>query len=685
MSRVVNTRSTNRANQPNAPEGKSGNESDASASGSDHLDQTIDLSGAGPEDGGQNDSRDRNGQGRVQIDSHQIAIESLQAMVESLRKELKEIAAAKATINLDSLHKRQNDFLQSTGLRFPEKLNTELGSESETTTAKFNQWKESLINAVMPFERISTVAVYSPVVAWNGYQTNSGLNLPRAELEGLFIQSSHLLWNLIWNSVDATVRHSISEEMKNEPENDLPKVLNFQHRKEPNFFHNCHRFLEKIESRYRPVNVWRIRELKDKERNLQYDLKQEPAKFIEEYRSIQKDMQDTIPDWTPQKEHIQAIDILARIPKDAYPVVDHFLNPDNTLTIKDVETTMRRWYDVYWKDQKHKQSQGKPNRDSTKRPSETANTAKEMRNKRPRNDTKGDSKRKECKYFKVGKCTRGQDCQYLHGKTAQGKSVAFPAVEVSDDEQPQEVASAGVEPGAQEGANVASNMHSTANLNSFLIDSGASSHFVCSKELMSDITSIDPVRVRGLNGISTITEAGSVKFDTLVPNNNGKVKNTVTLKDVRYCKNAQYNLISVAQIAATGCTVIMNDKGCYIIDRGAFRMTPNLIDNTILFGHRVDNIYRVKAESSPQSTPSKPTFGVNRAKRNAEKSDHEDRDQQDSTSSQSRQELEKSRKERQTRGTPSKIPKINQKSASQPEEKANAAAALDYEDSESEQ
>lgn len=623
---------------------------------------------------------------RVNADSNL----ELRKEIDELRQQI--VALTSKSQRQDGQSQRLNVIGQPANMKFPDKLTVLLGPTSRDTHSQYESWFENLANVVIHFDLVYCLLGETPQASWIKYLEYKDLNLTQSELEALYIKNSHMLWNLMWQSIDKTVRHSITIDMKNDSNNNLTEVLQFEYRRDKKFFHNCSQFLLEIESRYRPTNVWRIKELKESEMSLRYNIKEEPLKFIEQYRKIQEELQATITGWTPQEEFIQAIDILVRIPSEVTQVLNQFLNPDKNLTIKVVETAMKNWWDIHWKDNRPKQTQ---ETQSNKRPREVANTAKENhKQKKSRNEAK-DPASTECKFFKAGNCRKGHECPYLHGKVPQGKSTAFPAIEFEytpeEEEFESEIANASVEPGAQEGGMVANNLHSTASLTSFLVDSGASSHFVCSKELMSEVTSIPPIRVRGLNGVTTINEAGKVKFDTLVPGNNGKVKNTVTLADVRYCKNAQYNLISVAQVAATGCTVIMNDKGCYIIDRGAFRMTQNLIENTILYAQRVDNIYRVRAESvhNLQSTTAKPTFGVNRAKRRLNDDEDEAKKDIDSThtSSQARLELEKNRKERirnvNASQTPKKIPKQdnrNKISASQPEANASVARSDETED-----
>lgn len=186
----------------------------------------------------------------------------------------------------------------------------------------------------------------------------------------------------------------------------------------------------------------------------------------------------------------------------------------------------------------------------------------------------------------------------------------------------------------------------------FLIDSGASSHFMFHKDLMNEVKKIDPIHVSGINGTIKVNETGTVQFNTTVKFGNKPVKNTITLNDVRYCSSTKYNLLSVAQMVSVGCTVIMTDKGCYVIDRGVFKMNQHLYDNTLIFAKRSENSFVVMAEAEEDqeepSIPSKPGFSFHRAKRHRAERNKED--EIPNLSQSARAALGKSRQVRRSQG-----------------------------------
>ncbi len=597
--------------------------------------------------------------------------------------------------------------------KLPNKLKCTLDSELTTNIIQFNQWKETLKNTVLPIDRIQVLLNETPENAWIKYQ-QYGAKLTDKDLEELFIKSERALWNFMWESIDETARKVITTEMESNLEgNNLTKVLKFKYRVEDNFFHNCYEFLQLIEKRYRPTNIWRIKELKQKEMKLFYDeSKHDPSKFIQEYKTLQQEFQSTIPGWTRQAESIQAIDILVRMPKDASEVVNRFSNPNESLTIKEVELALKTWYEVKRKDsQSNKKDYNKKNvgnRFNNKRKptqdEDSANAAKEQPKKKYKpsqgsKHTSSSNSKQECKFFAAGNCRFEDKCKYLHGKsTATGKHLSLPAVEVpyvndDDDQDPvshyEEALSSNdqvIMPGGhsnesseaevQEGANLARSTHTDKERRSFILDSGATSHFSFNKDWMESINKISPIRVNGINGMSKITECGTIKFNVKVEVGNKERVNSVTLNDVRYCQDAKYNLISIAQLTAQGFTAIMTDKGCYIVDRGSFRITPQIKDDTVLFGKRSDNTYVITAnedkESESNLLPSEPTFSVKRAKRPVTERKSSGSDKTVNQSQEARLSLIADRSKRQSAQL-NKIPKLNSQASSASVEAKNDA------------
>jgi hypothetical protein len=401
------------------------------------------------------------------------------------------------------------------------------------------------------------------------------------------------------------------------------------------------------------------------------------------------------------------------MPKDASEVVNRFSNPNESLTIKEVELALKTWYEVKRKDsqsnKKDYNNKNVGNKFNYKRRStqdeDYANAAKEQPKKKYKpsqgsKHTSSSNSKQECKFFAAGNCRFEDKCKYLHGKsTATGKHLSLPAVEVpyvnDDDDQEDSVShyeealssndqvimpgghsNESSEAEVQEGANLARSTHTDKERRSFILDSGATSHFSFNKDWMESINKVSPIRVNGINGMSKITECGTIKFNVKVDVGNKERVNSVTLNDVRYCQDAKYNLISIAQLTAQGFTAIMTDKGCYIVDRGSFRITPQIKDDTVLFGKRSDNTYVITAnedkESESNLLPSEPTFSVKRAKRPVTERKSSGSDKTVNQSQEARLSLIADRSKRQSAQL-NKIPKLNSQASSASVEAKNDA------------
>ena len=97
-----------------------------------------------------------------------------------------------------------------------------------------------------------------------------------------------------------------------------------------------------------------------------------------------------------------------------------------------------------------------------------------------------------------------------------------------------------------------------------LYDSGASRHMSSYRHRFSNYRMIEPRSIRAADDhIFKAVGQGDLRVE--IPNN--KAKTTMTLKDVLYCPNLGFTLVSVSKIAAAGYTVLFKDAICRILDR----------------------------------------------------------------------------------------------------------------------
>ena len=96
-----------------------------------------------------------------------------------------------------------------------------------------------------------------------------------------------------------------------------------------------------------------------------------------------------------------------------------------------------------------------------------------------------------------------------------------------------------------------------------IYDSGASAHMSPNWGRFTDFRSSEPKAVKVADKtIFLVTGVGHMKID--IPN--GKDNISITLKDVLYCPELGYTLVSLAKCDTAGFTILLKDKTCCIKD-----------------------------------------------------------------------------------------------------------------------
>jgi hypothetical protein len=128
---------------------------------------------------------------------------------------------------------------------------------------------------------------------------------------------------------------------------------------------------------------------------------------------------------------------------------------------------------------------------------------------------------------------------------------------------------------------------STDDHTSYVIDSGASSHMVCTKKHMSDLVKIDGHPIRTAGGVVVnATHQGTLRLGTLV------------LPDVLYAPSLGFNLLSVRLLAKAGYTTHFSADGkCTISDA----------DGKVVYEIAGASLYHLKASNSSTSLVAKHT------------------------------------------------------------------------------
>lgn len=118
--------------------------------------------------------------------------------------------------------------------------------------------------------------------------------------------------------------------------------------------------------------------------------------------------------------------------------------------------------------------------------------------------------------------------------------------------------------------------------NSWVVDSGASSHMSNDKTLFMSIKKIEPVEVI-LGDTHSVYAVGTGNIELKVELENGKEKK-ITVHDVLFVPKLSYNLLSVSKMSERKKTTIFTGQSCKIQDKQK---------KIVATGKRVGNLYRL--------------------------------------------------------------------------------------------
>ncbi|CAD7081866.1 unnamed protein product [Hermetia illucens] len=106
----------------------------------------------------------------------------------------------------------------------------------------------------------------------------------------------------------------------------------------------------------------------------------------------------------------------------------------------------------------------------------------------------------------------------------------------------------------------------------FVIDSGASDHIINREDLAKDFEHLQhPLKLSVAKTGSFITATKRGKLNVI-----SKIGIQGELKDVLYCPEVPYNLLSVAKMQAAGMTIIFNERGVVVQKGGKTLMTDQI-------------------------------------------------------------------------------------------------------------
>lgn len=126
----------------------------------------------------------------------------------------------------------------------------------------------------------------------------------------------------------------------------------------------------------------------------------------------------------------------------------------------------------------------------------------------------------------------------------------------------------------------------------WLVDSGATSHMVSDRRLLTDVRDLDPGETVTLGDGNQleVKSVGNVDVEMLLPNGSSR---QCSLQQVLYVPKLSYNLISVARATEMGKTVSFSNIGCEFTDDQ---------DNVTAFATKQGSLYHLKINRKYQES-----------------------------------------------------------------------------------
>lgn len=132
-----------------------------------------------------------------------------------------------------------------------------------------------------------------------------------------------------------------------------------------------------------------------------------------------------------------------------------------------------------------------------------------------------------------------------------------------------------------------------------LLDSGASSHFACRKDLLYNLRGIPPINVSTLAGNKRVDTIGGLR-----------INEQITLTSVKYIPNGNYNLMSVSQIVNKGEQVLFTKEGAFVLNPNTIPAKLYNKDSIIKFRHE-GNVFIYNIQGIKDPTLNKGDFNYN--------------------------------------------------------------------------
>ena len=415
-------------------------------------------------------------------------------------------------------------------------------------TELFNDWKTTFTDTVSSFPRYFPLLRFPPKEGWTEFKRiNAGIDESTLQLK--YIESQRKLWNFMLSCFGPNTVSKMREDMTNNPENNLPELLDFDQCNQDSEYHiNCYGLMRKLTDRFQMKSGWRIDSLINQLCSLRYTTNKSPDTFIQEFHTIHRQLSTLVPNYPKMPDELLAHELLAKIPKELHSIKSQFLNPEKPPTLSAVEGALLNW----WQSEQPDSHSISNNKSNTKGNNESAYTVVQTKqnfrnfkrkNRNSNENDKEDSKNNEKQHYNLA---------IIEDKTYQ-----------SDEEK----------------ANLANTGTFIPQSRHAIMDSGATGHFTGRKDLLKDLKDINTLRVTTINGDKYVKEMGKLHLNS-----------RVTLGKVKLIPNSTFTLISTSQICDTGCQVLFTKEGSYVVPPNTFS-AKLYKGKTVFEARREGNLY----------------------------------------------------------------------------------------------
>jgi hypothetical protein len=522
------------------------------------------------------------------------------------------------------------------------------------STDTFVKWKRVVLDAIDGSPR------YRPLLqeaeeGWMDFQrANKKYELENIEM--YYLDAHRQLWSLISACFDSDIITSIAEELKLEAlEESLPMILGFKYCKDYDFYKDVRKLLDRLSKRYEVKSGWDICNSLKQFLQLEFRADGNPMGYIELFMLNYRKILLLRPDFKIPDDMLAYL-MLSQLPAECFTVKSQFLDVDTKPSLAKVREILISWWQSHKGNVANKTIQrGKSNdkqMDRVKANPASASINDQYKQREGRSPIicynckqpghiARDCRSKEgvaANYNSNNNNNNNNNNNISNNDTDNTKTeLATIEIECPVDESNE------TEPDVY----AAISAHSRSQTNKIHIDSCASLHFACRKDLLEDIGNAPPVYVSTLFGGKKVDQVGTLELNK-----------EIRLPNVRYIPNSMFNLLSVSQVVKKGYQALFTNDGAFILKANTIpsRYYTNMA-NQILVGEHEGGVftYKIQGAKDINTTKGEFVYKPSRIDENSHNNNNRTLENEDN---------KEEKKEPATKPLPSRIPKLVNKGVS---------------------